>query len=104
MMKERRRYRENQNKTIITCYFVYRSDILMNLIYNNRKMKVLLYFEGEKYISKSGIGRALNHQMAALDSQGIEYTLNPKDDYDIAHINTIGIRSSKVLRECKKEI
>ena len=49
-------------------------------------MKVLLYFEGEKVISKSGIGRAMKHQMAALTSQNIEYTLNPDDDFDILQI------------------
>ena len=53
-------------------------------------MKICLYFEGEKMISTSGIGRALKHQKAALASQGIEYTLDPDDDYDILHINTVG--------------
>ena len=52
-------------------------------------MKVLLYFEGQEAIKTSGIGRALSHQIRALESQGIEYTLNPKDNFDIAHINTI---------------
>lgn len=65
-------------------------------------MKVLLYFEGEKYISKSGIGRAMKHQIAALTSQGIDYTLDPKDNYDIAHINTIGLQSSRLINYCKK--
>lgn len=65
-------------------------------------MKVLLYFEGQDAIKTSGIGRALSHQMRALESAGIEYTLNPKDDFDIAHINTIWAKSGKVLRDCKK--
>lgn len=65
-------------------------------------MKVLLYFEGEKMISKSGIGRAMKHQIAALTSQGIEYTINPSDDFDIAHINTIGPASGTLQRKCKK--
>lgn len=64
-------------------------------------MKVLLYFEGEKVISKSGIGRAMKHQMAALTSQGIEYTLDPDDDYDILHINTIGPNSSPMIRKAR---
>lgn len=51
-------------------------------------MKVLLYFEGHSLLSHSGIGRAREHQMAALRSQNVEYTLSPKDDFDIAHINT----------------
>lgn len=65
-------------------------------------MKVLLYFEGEKMISKSGIGRAMKHQIAALTSQGIDYTINPSDDFDIAHINTIGPASGTLQRKCKK--
>lgn len=66
-------------------------------------MKVLLYFEGEKMISKSGIGRAMKHQIAALSSEGIEYTLDPKDDYDILHINTVGVKSSSLIKECRKQ-
>lgn len=63
-------------------------------------MKVLLYFEGKKMISKSGIGRAMKHQMAALNCEGIDYTTNPNDDYDILHINTIGPRSSPLIKKC----
>ncbi|MBR3675424.1 MAG: glycosyltransferase family 4 protein [Bacilli bacterium] len=66
-------------------------------------MKVLLYFEGQEAIKTSGIGRALSHQIRALESQGIEYTLNPKDDFDIAHINTLWAKSGAVLKRCKKK-
>ena len=66
-------------------------------------MKVLLYFEKEEKIKKSGIGRALRHQIAALTSAGIEYTLNPKDDYDIAHINTYFPASKRLLKRLKKK-
>lgn len=52
-------------------------------------MKVLLLSDFEKLIEKSGIGRAKKHQIMALESAGIEYTEDPKDDYDIIHINTI---------------
>lgn len=65
-------------------------------------MKVLLYFESEKMIAKSGIGRALKHQKAALTSQSIPYTLNPDDDFDIAHINTIGPSSAALVRKCRR--
>ena len=52
-------------------------------------MKILLYFEGESVISKSGIGRAFKHQQRALESAGIEFTTDPWcPDYDILHINT----------------
>lgn len=65
-------------------------------------MKVLLYFEGEKVISKSGIGRAMKHQIAALTSQGIEYTTNQNDDFDILHINTIGPASAPLIKKSRK--
>lgn len=65
-------------------------------------MKVLLYFEGEKMISKSGIGRAMKHQMAALTCEGIEFTTNPNDDFDILHINTIGPNSAPLIKKCRK--
>ena len=65
-------------------------------------MKVLLYFEGIDELKKSGIGRALSHQTKALKSAGVDYTLNPKDSFDIAHINTLFSKSKRLLKECKK--
>ena len=56
-------------------------------------MKILLYTECEKTIGKSGLGKAIKHQIAALKDNNIEYTKNPKDDYDIAHINFYGLKS-----------
>ena len=58
-------------------------------------MKVLLYTEGLKYVGKSGLGKAINHQMRALDSVKIPYTLDVDDDYDIVHINTYGPYTNK---------
>ena len=46
-------------------------------------MKVLLYTEGLKTVGKSGLGKAIKHQQKALEYENIEYTLDPKDDYDI---------------------
>ena len=46
-------------------------------------MKVLLFSEGKKMFSKSGVGRALKHQMEALTFAGIEYTTDEKDSFDI---------------------
>lgn len=65
-------------------------------------MKVLLYFEGESYIAKSGIGRAMKHQMEALTHANIEYTLDPKDEYDILHINTVGFTSPLIISQARK--
>ncbi|OCN05956.1 glycosyl transferase family 1 [Erysipelotrichaceae bacterium MTC7] len=66
-------------------------------------MRILLYFENEKMIKTSGIGRAMKHQMAALESQGIDYTTDPNDeDYDILHVNTYMINSSRLIAKAKK--
>lgn len=66
-------------------------------------MKILLYFEGENVISKSGIGRAFDHQQRALQSAGIEYTTDPWDDsYDILHINTYYMNSDAIVRHARE--
>ncbi|MDR1193247.1 MAG: glycosyltransferase [Peptococcaceae bacterium] len=52
-------------------------------------MRVLLFFEHQKLIEKSGVGRALEHQKKALSRNGIEFTTDPGDYFDIAHINTV---------------
>ena len=66
-------------------------------------MKVLLYFEGENVISKSGIGRAFKHQQRALQSAGIAYTTDPWDnDYDILHINTYYMNSDAIVRHARE--
>lgn len=64
-------------------------------------MKVCIYLEGERYM-KGGIGVALENQKKALDLAGIEHTDNPKDDYDILHINTIFPRSLLYAKQAKK--
>lgn len=65
-------------------------------------MKVLLYLEAPDQLSKSGIGRAIKHQQKALEIAGIDYTMNPQDDYDLVHINTYGIKSWQLLRRSQK--
>jgi len=65
-------------------------------------MKVLLYTENEKMLSKSGLGKAIKHQMRALEENGIEYTTDPKDDYDIVHINYYGPASYNLAKKAKK--
>ncbi len=52
-------------------------------------MKVLLYTSKIKDIEKSGVGMATVHQMQALKLAKVPYTLDPEDDYDIIHINSI---------------
>ena len=65
-------------------------------------MKVLLFSEGMNLIKISGLGRAIMHQQKALKLNGIEYTLDPKDDYDVVHINTLGPKSKALAKKAKK--
>ena len=65
-------------------------------------MKVLLYTEGIEQIGKSGLGKAIKHQMKALKYAGVEYTLDPDDDYDIVHINTYGPKSFALAQTASK--
>lgn len=65
-------------------------------------MKVLLYTENEKMIGKSGLGKAIKHQMNALKENNIEYTTNPDDDYDIVHINFYGPKSYALAKKAHK--
>ena len=64
-------------------------------------MKVFLYTEGEKLFSKSGLGKAIKHQMKALESVGIPYTTKQSDDYDIVHINFYGPNSFALAKLAK---
>jgi 1,2-diacylglycerol-3-alpha-glucose alpha-1,2-glucosyltransferase len=66
-------------------------------------MKVLLYFQNESTIQTSGIGRALRHQMRALTLASVPFTTDPKDSYDIAHINTIWHKSRRLLKKCRRQ-
>ncbi len=66
-------------------------------------MKVLLYTEGEKLFSKSGLGKAIKHQMKALEYENIDYTTDVQDDYDIVHINWYGPNSFALAKLAKKK-
>lgn len=52
-------------------------------------MKILLYTGGRALVEKSGVGKAISHQERALTLRKVEYTENPKEDYDVIHLNTI---------------
>lgn len=67
-------------------------------------MKILLYTENEKLIGKSGLGKAIKHQIKALELNGIDYTLDKKaTDYDILHINTYFPESYLMAKKAKKQ-
>lgn len=66
-------------------------------------MKILLYTEFKSKIGKSGLGKAINHQINALEENKIEYTLDPKcKDYDIVHINFYGLKSYFLAKKAKR--
>lgn len=65
-------------------------------------MKVLLYTEMEKKVRKSGLGKAIEHQKTALTNEGIEWTTNPEDNYDIIHINTWFLKSYRMSKKAHK--
>lgn len=65
-------------------------------------MKVLLYFENQDSLKKSGIGRALKHQMMACENASIPFTISKKDNFDLAHINTYFGKSYRLAKKCKK--
>jgi 1,2-diacylglycerol-3-alpha-glucose alpha-1,2-glucosyltransferase len=62
-------------------------------------MKILLYTEFEKLTGKYGLGKAIQHQMRALEENGIEYTKSPKEPHDIIHINHYGLRSYHLAKK-----
>lgn len=66
-------------------------------------MKVLLYTEGEKMFSVSGLGKAIKHQMKALDYVKVPYTTKLKEQYDIIHINWYGPKSYYLARKAHRQ-
>lgn len=66
-------------------------------------MKVLLYSEGLKQIAKSGLGKAIRHQKRALELEGVEYTTDPHEDFDVLHINTYFLKSIYFAQRCRRK-
>lgn len=66
-------------------------------------MKVLLRTDMFDKVEKSGVGRAIIHQKKALELNGVSYTTNPEEDYDIVHINTIFPQSYLAAKKAHKE-
>ncbi len=52
-------------------------------------MKVRLYSGSLRLVEKSGVGQAIHHQRAMLESAGIPVTLRDEPDADIVQINTV---------------
>lgn len=64
-------------------------------------MKILLYTENRDLLGKSGLGKAIEHQEQALKENGIDYTFDPDDDYDIVHINYYGPKSYFLAKQAR---
>ena len=65
-------------------------------------MRVLLHTGKFKEVEKSGVGKAISHQIRALELARVPFTTNVKDDFDIVHINTIFPESLLLAKKCKK--
>lgn len=65
-------------------------------------MKVYIYSEAMDQIRKSGVGRAIYHQMNAADKNGIE-VVDDIEDADVVHINTVLPKSLALARKLKKK-
>lgn len=66
-------------------------------------MKVLLRTDMFDKVEKSGVGRAIIHQKKALELNGVPYTTDPNEDYDIVHINTVFPQSYFAAKKAHKE-
>jgi len=67
-----------------------------------RKMRICLYLELESKFKGSGIGAAIRNQRRALELNNVEYTGDLKDEFNILHINSIGLNSLRVARRMRK--
>ena len=52
-------------------------------------MRILLYQGGSGLVRRSGVGHAMEHQRRALESAGVPFTLDPKEEYDAVLLNTV---------------
>ncbi|NGZ76422.1 glycosyltransferase [Saccharibacillus alkalitolerans] len=66
-------------------------------------MKILLYGGSLNTVSRSGVGEAVRHQREALERLGIDYTMDEREGYDIAHLNTIFPDSLRMARRAKRQ-
>lgn len=65
-------------------------------------MKVLQYIRNQRLLSKSGIGRAMQMQRDSLEEKGVQVTTDPREDYDIVHLNSIFPSDYWMARRAKR--
>ncbi|MEA1925039.1 MAG: glycosyltransferase [Candidatus Altiarchaeota archaeon] len=65
-------------------------------------MKICLYLELEEQLKVSGIGSAIRNQRKSLELNNIEYTSDLEDDFDILHLNILGLKSLYLAWKMKR--
>lgn len=74
------------------------------LKYEKKEYIVCLYTEvTDKFIKLSGVATAFNNQNIALKKNNIKFTTNPKEKYDILHLNTFGPLGYLSARKASKK-
>lgn len=63
-------------------------------------MKVLIYYD--KTLYTGGVDVAINYQIKALQSVGVEVTTNPEDSYDLVDLGLFFGKEKKIAKKCKK--
>jgi hypothetical protein len=66
-------------------------------------IKVLIYSKDYDLVKESGVGKAIDHQIAALKKVGCDFTLDENDDYDLVHINTVFPKSVAFAKKAHKK-
>lgn len=54
-------------------------------------------------MSRSGVGRAMSMQKNALKSEQVELTCDPREDFDIVHLNTVFPSDYHMAKKAKRE-
>lgn len=66
-------------------------------------MRVLLYSENLEGIKKSGLGKAIHHQIKALEYAQIDFTTDPHESFDLLHINTYFPKSYYLAQKTRSQ-
>ncbi len=66
-------------------------------------MRVCLYAELEALSAQSGIGSAIRNHKRALELVGVEWTSSLKDNFDILHICSVGLKSILIAQRFRKK-
>ncbi|HID09465.1 TPA: hypothetical protein EYP13_04495, partial [Candidatus Micrarchaeota archaeon] len=65
-------------------------------------MRVCVYLEGERLLSRSGLYTAYRNHVRALEMAGVDITTVPRESYDLLHLHWFGPRSLRALRAAKR--